>query len=92
MFRIIRFSRITLISFNSPNSLNFLAVDAGKKAAAIVSRGMVERRSIVKLPFRYSLAMILVSVTSSPFSPVMVVLKMIMISSKKHKSIRELTT
>ena len=56
--RIIRFNRITLINFKQPKSLNCAAVASSKNIPANESRGIVESKSIIKLPFKYLIAIV----------------------------------
>ena len=64
-----------------------VATSCGRNNSARESRGMVERASIQKLPFKYLTDMVFWSVTTSPFSPIMEVRKTTMMSMRKRKSI-----
>lgn len=78
------------MSLSAPNSLKLEAVFASRKMLAIESSGIVERKSIMKPPFRYFIAMVFWSVTMSPLSPIIAVRKTTIMSMRKRKSITEL--
>ena len=82
---------MTLINLRQPKSLNYYASSGSKKIPAMESRGMVERMSIQKLPFKYLMAIVFWSVTISPLSPMIDVLKTTMISMRKRKSMMALS-
>ena len=54
----IRLSLMTLISFRHPNSLNYWAMAGSRNIPAMESSGIVDRKSIVKLPFKYLIAIV----------------------------------
>ena len=86
-YMMIRFSRSTLISFSRPNSWNYLADTSSMNIRAIVSKGTVDRKSIVKRPRMYIYAILLPFLISSPLSSSRhVVLNTIKMSKTKHKS------
>ena len=89
MSLIIRVILVTLMSFNIPNNASWLEIFPLTNGPSKVSKGIVERRSIKKLPVRYSFAIVFGLCTSSPSSPVMVVLNTIMISTRKQTSMAE---
>ena len=74
------------MSLRQPKSLNYLAVSGSRKMPAIESSGIVDKKSIMKLPLRYLIAIVFWSVTISPLSPMIAVRKTTTISIRKRKS------
>ena len=77
----------TLNTFKSPKRESHQSYSTQPN---IASNGIVETVSIKNLPFKYFVAIVFQSITSSPFLEINVVLKVKMISRKKQKSIIEL--